>query len=85
MSKLPEGVAHLYPLPMTDIAEFRLGRKIVANMVMLGALSAITEMVSYDALEEAVKGTVPPKTVELNLTALKEGYQEGKKLVAERA
>jgi 2-oxoglutarate ferredoxin oxidoreductase subunit gamma len=85
VSKLPEGVAHLYPLPMTDIAEFRLGRKIVANMVMLGALSAITGMVSYDALEEAVKGTVPPKTVELNLKALKEGYEEGKKLVAERA
>ncbi len=80
VTKIPEGISHLYPLPMTDIAEFRLGKKIVANLVMLGALSAITGLVSYDALEGAVKGTVPKKTVDLNLAALKEGFQEGAKL-----
>ncbi len=63
-------------------AEFRLGKKIVANMVMLGALSAITALVSYEALVGAVKGTVPKKTVKLNLAALKEGFQEGARLVA---
>jgi 2-oxoglutarate ferredoxin oxidoreductase subunit gamma len=80
VANIPEGISHLYPLPMTDIAEFRLGKKIVANMVMLGALSAITGLVSFEALEGAVRGTVPQKTVELNLAALKEGFQEGAKL-----
>ena len=82
VASIPSGIAHLYALPLTDIAEFRLGKKIVANMVMLGALSAITALVSYEALVGAVKGTVPKKTVELNLAALKEGFQEGAKLVA---
>ncbi len=82
VASIPEGIAHLYPLPMTDIAEFRLGKKIVANLVMLGALSAITGLVSYEALVEAVKQTVPRKTVELNLAALKEGFEEGTKMVA---
>jgi len=81
VTRIPEGIAHLYRLGMTDIAEFRLGNKIVANMVMLGALSAVTGLVSFEALEEAVRGTVPKKTVELNLSALREGYAEGSKLV----
>ncbi|MGE5619589.1 MAG: 2-oxoacid:acceptor oxidoreductase family protein [Sphingomonadaceae bacterium] len=85
VSKIPEGIAHLYPLPMTDIAEFRLGKKIVANMVMLGALAAITGFVSYDALVAAVEETVPKKTVDLNLAALKEGFEEGRKLVGAAA
>jgi len=85
VSKVPEGIKKLYSLPMTDIAEFRLGKKIVANMVMLGALAAITGIVGYEALEAAVRETVPPKTVEQNLVALKEGYQEGARLLADRS
>ncbi|MCL4370225.1 MAG: 2-oxoacid:acceptor oxidoreductase family protein [Chloroflexi bacterium] len=80
VSKVPEGVAHLYPIPVTDIAEFKLGKKVVANMVMLGALSAITGIVSREGLEAAVRSTVPGKTIDLNLKALEQGYQEGLKL-----
>lgn len=80
---IPEGIAHLYPIPMTDIAEFRLGKKIVANMVMMGALSAITGIVDYEALKASVRATVPKKTVDLNLAALEEGYREGQKMAAE--
>ena len=82
VSKVPEGVTHLYPIPVTDIAEFKLGRKVVANMVMLGALSAITGIVSREGLEAAVRSTVPGKTIDLNLKALEEGYQEGTRLAA---
>lgn len=82
VSKIPDGVARLYPIPMTDLAEIRMGKKIVANMVMLGALAAITGVVSYDALVDSVRETVPKKTVDLNLAALQEGYLEGKKLLA---
>jgi len=80
VSKVPDGIAHYYPVPVTDIAEGKLGKRVVANMVMLGALSAITGMVSYDALAKSIGETVPPKTVDLNLAALKEGYEEGLRL-----
>ncbi len=63
-------------VPATRTAE-KLGRRIVANMVMLGALQAKTEVVSERALHEAIKEYVPPKTIELNTTAA----NEGKKLI----
>ena len=59
----------------TKIAE-SLGYKITANMVMLGALQAKTNVVSEKALHEAIKEYVPPKTIDLNIRAA----QEGKKL-----
>ena len=47
---------------------------------MLGAVAAVSDVVSYEALKDAVRSTVPPKTIELNLAALEEGYQEGQRL-----
>ncbi len=82
VGEAPEGVTRLYSIPVTEIAETRLGRRVVANMVMLGALSAITGIVGYEALVKAVSETVPPRTVEVNLAALKEGFEEGRRLTS---
>ncbi len=72
----------LYKIPATGIAEKALGRKMVANIVMLGFLAALDPTVSADALRESVKVNVPKGTEELNLKAFEQGYQYGKKLVA---
>jgi len=50
-----------------------LGRRIVANIVMLGSLTAQADLVPQAAMEEAIAHTVPPKTVELNLKAFRAG------------
>jgi len=50
-----------------------LGRRIVANIVMLGSLTARASLVPQAAMEEAISRTVPPKTVELNLKAFRAG------------
>ncbi len=63
-----------YGVPATRIAE-GLGRRIVANMVMLGFLSATTGLVSLEALEQSVRTSVKPHTVDLNLRALRAGYE----------
>jgi len=60
-------------VPATRIAE-SLGRKIVANVVMLGALAAAWPAVSKDALLKAVLAAVPPHTRELNQRAFEAGY-----------
>jgi len=65
------------PIPATRTAE-RLGRRIVANMVMLGALQARTGVVSERALHKAIEEYVPLRTIELNINAA----LEGKKLLA---
>ena len=67
----------VYRVPATKIAE-ELGRRIVANIVMLGAFTAITELLDEKALKESVKENIPKGTEELNLAAFDKGYEFGK-------
>lgn len=67
-------------LPLTKIAREETGNLTMANMVALGALVGLTKVVSEEALEEAVLARIPKGTEELNMKALKLGYQAvGKK------
>jgi 2-oxoglutarate ferredoxin oxidoreductase subunit gamma len=63
-----------HDIPATRMAE-GLGRRIVANMVMLGFLIGVTDILNRKAVEEAIKSTVKPKTVELNLRAFVSGIE----------
>lgn len=65
--------------PLTRIAE-ELGRKLVANITMLGFLTGVTGLVGREAMEEAVKTSVPPRTIELNLRAFDEGVRRAESL-----
>ena len=69
---------HRFGIPATRLAE-QLGRKIVANIVMLGFVAAVTEVVDYEAMKSAILDSVPPGTEELNLKAYNTGYDEGVK------
>ncbi|MFO8060157.1 MAG: 2-oxoacid:acceptor oxidoreductase family protein [Bacillota bacterium] len=60
-------------VPITKMAEEKLGRSIVANVLALGILVGLTSAVSEEAAREAVAGRVPPGTEELNLKALELG------------
>lgn len=70
----------IYNVPATKFAE-KLGKKIVANVVMLGALTAITNVVTPEAMKEAVLRNVPKGTEKLNTLAFKKGYNYGKQLL----
>lgn len=71
----------VFRVPATKIAE-ELGRKIVANIVMLGAFTAITGMLDKNAMKESTKTNVPRGTEELNIKAFEKGYDFGKSLLA---
>lgn len=62
-------------IPATREAKTRLGRDIVANIIMLGSLTAATGVVSADALEKAILASVPKGTEELNLNAMRLGFE----------
>lgn len=53
-----------------------LGNPIVANMVMLGALSKRTKLITLEGLKEAVNTLMRPHLREINIKALELGYQE---------
>jgi len=67
----------VYEIPATKIAE-ELGKKIVANVVMIGAFTAITGLLDVDAVKESIKRNVPKGTEQLNLAAFEKGYEYGK-------
>jgi len=65
---------NVFRIPMTRLAE-EMGRRIVANIVMLGAFTAVTGLISKDAMLESVKSSVPAKTIDLNVKAFEAGYE----------
>ncbi|MDI6782603.1 MAG: 2-oxoacid:acceptor oxidoreductase family protein [bacterium] len=67
----------VYLIPISKIAKEKTGKMITANIVALGVLIAITNIVSRKAIEQAVLGRVPKGTEKLNLTALQAGYTAG--------
>ena len=80
---LPAGVK-TFGVPATRFAE-ELGRKMVLNIVMVGFFTAITGLLGEQAAREAVKDSVPPNTIDLNMKAFDRGFQYGKKLLAAKA
>jgi len=74
------GTARVFMVPSTKMAE-ELGKTIVANVVMLGALVALTNLTSVEAFKNSLLSNIPKGTEKLNLTAFEKGYEYGKKLL----
>lgn len=74
---------HALGVPATRIAE-EIGRRIVLNIVVVGFFTAVTGLVSPDAVRKAVRESVPHGTEEFNLAALERGIQHGLQAVAAR-
>jgi len=62
-----------YCIPSTRLAE-KLGRRVVTNVVMVGYFTAVTGLLSREAVEKAIADTVKPKTLSLNLKAFEVGF-----------
>jgi 2-oxoglutarate ferredoxin oxidoreductase subunit gamma len=80
--KPPRGKIKSYSIPSTRFAE-ELGNRITANLVMLGFFTAITRIVSPEAMKKALPGLVPERFLELNKRAFDKGYEYGKKILTE--
>jgi 2-oxoglutarate ferredoxin oxidoreductase subunit gamma len=81
-AKPPRGKIRSYSVPSTRFAE-ELGNRITANLVMLGFFTAITRIVSPEAMKKALPGLVPGRFLELNKKAFDKGYEYGKKIMTE--
>ena len=73
----------VYSIPATCIAE-QLGERIVANMVILGYLTTVYKRIPTEAMEKAIRDSVKPKTIELNLEAFSQGYEYGLQVVVSK-
>jgi len=71
----PEKPAPL-SIPATRMAR-EMGRVVVANIIMLGFLAALSDLISTEALRNSVQASVPQGTEEFNLKAFDLGYNYG--------
>ncbi len=72
----PVPEARHFVVPATRLAE-EIGRKIVLNIITVGFFGAVSQLIPLEALEKAVKESVPPGTLDLNLRAFRKGYEVG--------
>jgi len=76
------GKIKTYSIPSTRFAE-ELGNRITANLVMMGFFTAVTQIVSSEAMKKALPGLVPGRFLDLNFKAFDKGYKYGKKILNE--
>lgn len=85
VGEIPNGPYRIVRVPITRVARDELKREIVANIVALGVLVALTQVVPMEALERAVSGRVPKGSEELNRRALRCGEVAGRQARVEGA
>jgi len=72
--------AKIYKVPATRMAE-EIGRRIVANIVMIGAFTAIFGLIDPETMRKSVIQGVRGRYLDLNMKAFERGYEYGKKLL----
>jgi 2-oxoglutarate ferredoxin oxidoreductase subunit gamma len=74
--EIAPNIKRLYRIAATSIARNTIKAAVTANMVMLGALCKVTEVVSRRALEQAITRSVPAGKDQMNLEAFGLGFEE---------
>jgi 2-oxoglutarate ferredoxin oxidoreductase subunit gamma len=76
VKRLPAGNFKTVSFPIINTAKNEVGREIVANIVALGAMVALTGVVTKESAEKAVLSRVPEAFIELNKKAFQTGYDK---------
>ena len=71
-----EGLRHVN-ISATRMAIDNLNNGIAANVIMLGAFTEITGVITKESLESVVRENVPERLEELNLKAMEIGFRLG--------
>ena len=70
----------IYGIPATRIAE-EMGRKIVLNIVMVGFIASMIDVIGPDSIREAIMASVPKGTEGMNIMAFERGFEYGRELL----
>ena len=75
--EVPVSSARIYTIPITEATKKQFGSELGLNIVAVGALCAVTGIVSREALNWAVLQRAPRGTGEYNKEALELGFSLG--------
>jgi 2-oxoglutarate ferredoxin oxidoreductase subunit gamma len=76
VARLPKGIEAYYSIGATTLARNQINAPVTANIIMLGALCMVADVVSRKALEKAIVEFVPKGKTDLNLQAFQLGYEK---------
>ena len=65
----------VYRVPATKIAAEEFKKTLVANMIMLGAVAAVTKVARLESLKMSVGEVAPKASRDLNTRALERGFE----------
>ena len=69
----PKGNFKVHSSEITSVAEEKVGKKIVANIVALGIIEKLSQVVSEESILNAIRARVPKGTEDMNIQAFKLG------------
>jgi 2-oxoglutarate ferredoxin oxidoreductase subunit gamma len=72
---IPEGIKHVYSVPMTQISIDVTGKALASNVVAIGAIAALAKFVDLKLVKEAVEEHFAPKLKEANDKAFDAGVK----------
>jgi 2-oxoglutarate ferredoxin oxidoreductase subunit gamma len=80
VESVPEGDYRVVRAPIVATARDRVGRPITANLVAVGLIAGLADIVTVPSLESAVRARVPRGTEDANLSAFRAGLELSKGL-----
>jgi len=75
VESVPDGDYRVIRAPIIETARDRIGKPITANLVAVGLITGLTDIVTVPSLESAVRARVPRGTEDANLQALRAGLE----------
>ena len=78
IAEVPETKAQVHKIPITETAKKAFGETFYANMIMLGAFTKLTNLVSREAMEKTIRENVPKETIKNNINAFRKGLELGR-------
>lgn len=73
VTSIPERFTNVWAMPATATAE-EMGLRVVANVVMFGALASVTGWVSAETCKKALEDSFPAKVIAKNYAAFDAGF-----------
>jgi 2-oxoglutarate ferredoxin oxidoreductase subunit gamma len=81
VTDIPKGNFTVYKVPIIDTALKETGKKLTANIVALGIVTALSKIVTREAVESAILSRVPKGTEEINKKAFYAGLKKAEEIL----
>jgi 2-oxoglutarate ferredoxin oxidoreductase subunit gamma len=80
VTQIPNHSPPVQGIEATRMAEEEFKNRVVANMILLGAMAACTDIVSLGAIQAAMRGRLPEKSLAVSQRALERGFALGSEM-----